>query len=239
MGAVVLVLTWACAIGIITTASRMTWSFARDKGTPFSRALSTVTTRTKIPMVAVGAVCLLACLLTLIYVGSATAFNDVISLTITGFYGSYFVPSALLLYHRCKGNVAAYGTPPEEQKSPFKAPKSQEDSSLESEAAQASLVWGPWHLPGWFGTLNNIYACVYMIFVIFWSFWPPATPVTASSMNYSVVVTGGVIVLSMVWYVIRARKEYRGPLIDEEVKRIMRISSVVNIDEKSTEVRPM
>lgn len=32
MVAVVLVLTWACAIGITTTASRMTWSFARDNG---------------------------------------------------------------------------------------------------------------------------------------------------------------------------------------------------------------
>jgi choline transport protein len=31
MVAIVLTLTWACAIGITTTASRMTWSFARDK----------------------------------------------------------------------------------------------------------------------------------------------------------------------------------------------------------------
>src|ERR1700761_8621681 len=110
MVAVVLILTWACAIGITTTASRMTWSFARDRGTPFSKILSRVEPRTKVPVIAVGVVTLLAALLTLIYIGSNTAFNDVISLTITGFYGSYFLPSAFLLYHRIKGRVMPHGT---------------------------------------------------------------------------------------------------------------------------------
>jgi len=231
MGAIVLALTWACAIGITTTASRMTWSFARDRGTPFGSFISKVTMRTKIPMVAVGVVTLFACLLTLIYVGSSTAFNDVISLTITGFYGSYFVPAALLLYHRVKGHVAPHGTPPEQHKSPFKTLHDTVERPHEDlEAVQARLIWGPWHLPGWLGTLNNIYACLYMIFVIFWSVWPPATPVDASTMNYSVVVTGGVIILSMVWYFVRGRKEYHGPLIDDEVKRIMFIEPAMMSD---------
>lgn len=76
MGAVVLALTWACAIGITTTASRMTWSFARDRGTPFSHILSKVEPRTQVPVVAVSAITIFSALLTLIYVGSATAFND-------------------------------------------------------------------------------------------------------------------------------------------------------------------
>jgi len=96
MAAVVLALTWACAIGITTTASRMTWSFARDRGTPFSSVLMKVEPRTQVPIIAVGAVTMFAALLTLIYIGSTTAFNDVISLTITGFYGSYFLPCAFL-----------------------------------------------------------------------------------------------------------------------------------------------
>lgn len=235
MGAIVLLLTWACAIGITTTASRMTWSFARDKGTPFGNALSKVTSRGKVPMVAVGAVTLLACLLTLIYIGSATAFNDVVSLTITGFYGSYFAPAALLLYHRIKGNVAPHGTSPQQHSSPFKLKDGLETTIEEEEAAQAPLIWGPWRVPGWLGTLNNIYACLYMVFVMFWSVWPPETSVSASTMNYSIVVTGGVIILSMVWYFVRGRKEYHGPLIDDEVKRIMHIGSVVAINEKTDE----
>ena len=66
MGAIVLILTWACATGIITSASRMTWAFARDRGTPFSRILSKVDPRTQVPIIAVGVVVVIACLLTLI-----------------------------------------------------------------------------------------------------------------------------------------------------------------------------
>jgi choline transport protein len=65
------------------------------------------------------------------------------------------------------------------------------------------------------------------VFVIFWSTWPVVTPVDANTMNYSIVVTGGVIILSIVWYFVRGRKEYHGPTIDDEVKAIMRIGSVV------------
>jgi choline transport protein len=239
MGAVVLFLTWACAIGITTTASRMTWSFARDKGTPFSSIISRVDRRTKVPIIAVGVVTTFACLLTLIYIGSYTAFNDVISLTITGFYGSYFLPSAFLLYHRIKGHVLPYGSQPGGDNHTFSSPIHNFDGDVEipwsvpqerkSSVAQAHLVWGPWHIPGILGTINNAYACMYMVFVIFWSVWPPQTPVSASTMNYSVVVTGGVIIFSIVWYYVRGRKEYKGPLIDDEVAQIMRLGSIVPV----------
>ncbi|MCJ1303498.1 hypothetical protein MMC08_006308 [Hypocenomyce scalaris] len=233
MGAIVLTLTWACATGITTAASRMTWSFARDNGTPFSSFLSKVDPRTRVPIVAVGVVASLAALLTLIYIGSSTAFNDVISLTITGFYGSYFLPCALLLYHRIKGHVLPHGTAPEirDQSSPT-SPEIQDTTgkakikpvpfSEEVEIAQAPLVWGPWRIPGLLGIINNAYACIYMIFVIFWSVWPPVTPVTASTMNYSVVVTGGVMIVSGIWYYVRGSKAYRGPLIDKDVVPVMR-----------------
>ena len=60
-----------------------------------------------------------------------------------------------------------------------------------------------------------------MIFVIFWSVWPPATPVSALTMNYSVVVTGGVIIFSIIWYWVRGRREYKGPTVDEEVREVL------------------
>jgi len=40
-------------------------------------------------------------------------------------------------------------------------------------------------------------------------------------MNYSVLVTGGVILFSVLWYWVRGRKEYQGPLIDDEVKAVL------------------
>lgn len=261
MVVVVLLLTWACAVGITTTASRMTWSFARDNGLPASKLLSKVSKRTQVPVVACLVVCAIAAILTLIYIGSTTAFNDVISLTITGFYGSYFLPASLLLYHRIKGNVLPYGTEPGEdlgagqevteadlknlresmaagddsRKGELKkttsppSPSGSPDIDRGTVVAQARLIWGPWHLPGILGTLNNAYACVYMVFVIFWSVWPPDYKPTVSTMNYSVVVTGGVMILSTIWYFVRARKVYKGPTVDEEVERVMRQGSVVSV----------
>lgn len=238
MLAVVISLTWACATGITTTASRMTWSFARDKGLPFSKWLSRVNPRTKVPVIAVLTVTGIAALLTLIYVGSSTAFNDVVSLTITGFYGSYFLPAAFLLYHRIKGNVLPHGTEPELDpvSSDTEAINNKKPGSTEEVpeidvdvVANARLVWGPFRLPGIIGILNNAYACAYMIFVIFWSVWPPDYHVTPETMNYSIVVTGGVMILSGVWYFIGGKKLYKGPLIDEDVRAVMRVGSVVAV----------
>jgi len=256
MVAVVLILTWCCAIGIITTASRMTWSFARDRGTPFWKFTSSVEPRTQVPVsqpsvlhlqvlinpqiVAVFIVTILAALLTLIYIGSPVAFNDVISLTVTGFYGSYFLPSAFLLYHRLKGHVFTADAAQLSTETNFPpAPSSSEEKTEKTDGppnppttdfgegiAQAQLIWGPFRIPGILGIINNLYACMYMLFVIFWSVWPPGTPVSAATMNYSVLVTGGVIIFSVVWYWVRGRKEYNGPTVDEEVKAASRGSIV-------------
>jgi amino acid transporter len=256
MGVIVLILTWMCALGIMTTASRMTWSFARDRGTPGSKLLGRVAKQTRVPNYAILTVAAIAALLVLIYIGSAVAFNDVISLTITGFYGSYFLPCALLLWHRIKGHILPYASrehlPPSsivkdpmigraeggvvpEKKSTGKdleipAEASSTDRDAEAGFVETKLIWGPWKVPGILGTINNAYACVYMIFVIFWSVWPPATPVKADTMNYSVVVTGGVMVLSGIWYFVRARKVYRGPILEEEVAAVAkRAGSIVAV----------
>lgn len=233
--------------------------FTLHIGLPASRFLAKVDPRTKVPIIAVLTVTGIAALLTCIYIGSYTAFNDVISLTVTGFYGSYLIPAALLLYHRIKGNVLPHGTDIEpeaprgvteddlknlgDSSSPASGQNIAKDGTKERNdsppayaevqrgtvVAQAPLIWGPWHLPGIIGTINNAYACAYMVFVIFWSVWPPGTPVTASTMNYSVAVTGGVMILSAIWYFVRAKKVYKGPTVDEDVSRIMRAGSVVSV----------
>ncbi|KAI9869031.1 MAG: hypothetical protein M1813_002854 [Trichoglossum hirsutum] len=232
MTAVLLILTWGCAAGIAATASRMTWSFARDKGMPFSQYLGKVSNNRKIPIVAILVTTIFAALLVLIYTGSSVAFDDVISLTITGFYGSYFLPCAFLLYHRVKGHILPPDEMAEIQAVPDENSNNRLDPSGPNQTTQVTqgigndspLVWGPWYLPGIFGTINNAYACVYMIYAIFWSVWPPATPVSADTMNYSIVVTGGVMILSAIWYVVRGKKEYKGP-IDEVQGEPVQIAS--------------
>jgi choline transport protein len=229
LAVIVLILTWSCALGITTTASRMTWSFARDQGTPFSRFISKVNKRTRVPNIAVGVVTVFAALLVCIYAGSYAGFNDVISLTVTGFYGSYLLPCALLLYHRVKGNIMPYHGHADVEES-VGSSSGNIDEKQPAEPIpepmhawfETRLTWGPWQIKGILGSINNAYACCYMVFVIFWSVWPAETPVTAEGMNYSIAVTGGVMILSAIWYFVRGRKEYKGPILDDDAQVVAR-----------------
>ena len=241
MTALIIGLIWCAVIGFLATASRMTWSFARDRGVPFHRFISRVDRRNSIPVVAIFIVTIIPCLLALIYIGSPTVFEDVVSLSVSGLYASYFIPCALLLWRRTTNQVvtAAQSSTsstddsestlplPNERKSRSTNGGSGNDSTLASEeendeVAQPPLVWGPWRIPGMFGTINNAFACIYILFVIFWSFWPPLTPVTPQNMNYSILVTGAVIGFSIVYYYIWGKKQYLGPLIEEEVRHVAR-----------------
>jgi choline transport protein len=82
--------------------------------------------------------------------------------------------------------------------------------------AGTRLEWGPWHLRGAFGICTNAFACAYLLFVLFFSFWPPYTPITAADMNYTSVLMVAVIVFSIGYYLIFARKVYNGPIIETE-----------------------
>ncbi|KAL9030050.1 MAG: hypothetical protein Q9196_001786 [Gyalolechia fulgens] len=161
MTALVVALAWSAVIGFLATASRMVWSFARDKGLPFHKYISKIRDRSP----------------------QDDSDED-------------------LAHPSSSPRPPSQELSGEDQKQP---------------TAQPLLVWGPWRVPGVFGTINNVFACIYIVFVLFWSFWPPATPATAENMNYSVLVTGSVIGFSIVYYFARGKKEYKGPLIDREV----------------------
>lgn len=160
-------------------------------------------------MVAVGVVTLIPALLALIYIGSSTVFSDVVSLSVSGFYASYFLPCSLLLWRRMTGQIADFGDPV--------VADDVVGGPAGEKVLRMKLVWGPWRVRGLLGTINNAFACVYMLFVVFWDFWPPTTPVTLQTMNYSVVVTSGVIIFSIIYYFAHGRTQYIGPLIDSEV----------------------
>ena len=74
--------------------------------------------------------------------------------------------------------------------------------------------WGPWHLPGLWGDVNNAIACGYLTVVVFFSFWPTVQPVTAENMNYAVLVTGAIVIFSLVYYLVWARRVYMGPVVE-------------------------
>ena len=134
-------------------------------------------------------------LLSLIILGSSVAFSNIISLSIAGLYSSYLICCSLLLWRRVTGKIKPH-------------------NETVTAVGHGRLYWGPWRVPEPFGTLNNIFACLYLTLLLFWIFWPPALPVTPATMNFSVLVFGGTIIFSLIWYGIRGRKQFSGPIVE-------------------------
>ena len=99
MVGIILVLTMGL-FGAITSVSRLIWAFARDNGLPFSSIFSHITPSNKCPTNAVLAIFVSTTLLSLINIGSSTAFNALISLTTLGFYFSYALPILMFAIRR-------------------------------------------------------------------------------------------------------------------------------------------
>ena len=95
-----------------------------------------------------------------------------------------------------------------------------DDASEMSFANGAKLRWGPWRLKGIFGIVNNVIACAYLILLIFFSFWPSVNPVTDLNMNFSVLVTGAVVIFSVLYYLLWAKKNYKGPIVEVDLRAL-------------------
>ena len=75
------------------------------------------------------------------------------------------------------------------------------------------IQWGPWNM-GKFGLPVNLFAMVYIVIALFFSFWPQTLVVTPATMNWSSLVFGVVIIFSVGWFVVRGRKFFAGPIIE-------------------------
>lgn len=140
-------------------------------------------------------------LISLIDIGSEIAHTVIISIAIPGWYSSYLIVEILLLYRRCRGQIALYAD--------------NDDTKINIPGER--LVWGQFRVPGIWGILVNCYALLYTIIVIFFSFWPSKMRPTAADMNYSVVSTGGTVLFAIVYYISKARYVYRGPIKETNV----------------------
>lgn len=72
---------------------------------------------------------------------------------------------------------------------------------------------GPWTM-GRFGIIANVISLVFLTIAVFFSFWPPAIPVTSISMNWSCVMFGGVVIIGLAWYLLYGKRNYHGPVIE-------------------------
>lgn len=146
-------------------------------------------------------------------------------MSVSGLYASYLLPCSFLLWRRVTGQIRPYRASeapnrdvPLEGPNNSHQPVPDDSSDADVLSEKQVLEWGPWRVPGKLGILNNIFACAFCVWVLFWDVWPPATPVNAENMNYSVLVTGAVILFAVARYFLGGKVDYRGPLVDYEVK---------------------
>ena len=86
--------------GCIQTASRLTWSFARDDALVLSKFMSRLHPRFDVPVWAIlanaGVVFIIGC----IYLGSSTAFNAIVGTGLILQQMTFSIPSVLLLFRK-------------------------------------------------------------------------------------------------------------------------------------------
>ncbi|OJD18037.1 hypothetical protein AJ78_01929 [Emergomyces pasteurianus Ep9510] len=177
---VVLVLVIASNVSFNASASRQTFSFARDNGLPFARWLSAVHPTKHIPANAIFVSCLVSVLLSLINLGSSAAFHAIISLNVAALMATYAVSISCVLYRRL--------TRPD------------------------LLPPARWSLGPVAGPIVNGIGLAYVIFALFWSFWPGYRHITLDNFNWSIVIFSAVVLISLVMYYVQGKKTYTGPV---------------------------
>lgn len=105
LGTLVFMTGLGCNISCHTWQARLCWSFARDRGLPFSKYLSVIDPRTGVPLNAHAFSCFLVALAGCLYLGSSTAFNSMATGCITFLLMSYSIPTAALLFVKGRKNL--------------------------------------------------------------------------------------------------------------------------------------
>ncbi|KAH7125102.1 amino acid transporter-like protein [Dendryphion nanum] len=100
-----LLLIFCGNITALATCSREMWAFSRDKGLPFSHWISRMDRKNNVPNNAVYLASVLSAVLCLINIGSTTAFNIIVSLTLLGLLSTYMLSIGCVLLKRLKGEA--------------------------------------------------------------------------------------------------------------------------------------
>jgi choline transport protein len=198
MSAIVIALAVSSTVGIVASSSRQLWSFSRDRAVPGWRQLEKVHPRTQVPVYSVLVTLVFSVLLSLILLGSSTAFNDIVSLSVVGLFGSYLMVVVLMFYRRVRGDIR---------------PSDSIDDHGLTNIPGAPLVWGPWSMRGVWGTMINGFAIAYLVVIFFFVMWPPVNHPTPATMNYSSVMFGATMIFSVGYYFAYAKIAWTGLVV--------------------------
>lgn len=184
---IMLLLMFMITTSCMASTSRQTFAFARDHGLPFPRTVSHVSRRFHIPAISILVTAGFTIVLSLIYLGSATAFNAFISLSVVAVMATYAISIGCVLLKRLRAQHAGGPALP---------------------PSRFSL--------GGYGVAVNGAGLVYCLYSFFWCFWPVSNTASPTVFNWACVIFGAVVTLASVQYVVVARKTYEGPVVKVE-----------------------
>jgi len=87
-----------------------------------------------------------------------------------------------------------------------------------------AFVPGPYKL-GWYGPIINWIAIIWVVFICIIFCLPQYTPITRTNFNYTPVVVGVVVGGAALWYLVSARKWFKGPKVQGSAEELARIEA--------------
>ena len=184
-----------CGMSSITSASRMMYAFSRDGATPGHKLWRRLNHQ-RVPVYAVWAIAVLAFLCAFpAYFGTngVVAYAAVTSIATIGLYIAYAIPIYLRL---------------------------REGDDWEP---------GEWNLGRWYRPVGTI-ACIWVAFISI-LFILPTLPTgipfkhgfTWLSVNYAIIAVGGTLLLTGGWWLLSAKRWFKGPIVQGTAEELARI----------------
>jgi choline transport protein len=191
------------AIGILCASSRQTHAFAKDKGIPFSNFWSRESVRWGVPIQSITMTSVWVIIFGLVYLGSTSALNAILSSSVVMLQWSYCVPVSLLLI-RGRGLLDTIANEEEERLGGGGIAK---EGGSNSSPVQVKRRYNL----GKFGYIVNAWGVLFAIFTSIFFLFPPDLPTTGSTANYAAAVVAFVVLMAGVSWVFDGRRNYLGP----------------------------
>ncbi|EXA34055.1 hypothetical protein FOVG_14912 [Fusarium oxysporum f. sp. pisi HDV247] len=170
--------------GSITSASRLLYAMARDKGTLYHDYFSHIHPRWEVPIRTIVLTWVFNAIFGLLYLGPTVAFNAFISSCTILLNMSYAIPVATLII---RGR----------------------DTLTKFQSADT-----PWRFGKVRGLIINYVAVLYVFITSIFFCFPPVLPVDASLMNYVSAVIGIFAIFLTGYWVFYGKKTFQGPDLD-------------------------
>ncbi|KAL4955671.1 amino acid/polyamine transporter I [Aspergillus filifer] len=93
------------------------------------------------------------------------------------------------------------------------------------------VIPGPFAMSGIWGYIVNIFSVVYIAVTVVFFCFPFTLPVTVQNMNYTSVITVGLMTLVCLWWLAQGMRTYKGPVYSMEAAEKIKIGAVEEVAE--------